>query len=183
MTVCDFQGEVRKGAVHSLQERPATMSQGHSSSTTERSLWQKNCDRLPTTSKALGLRANSLGPRGACRWQDLSRFLDWNLMLLLLLLSSRSVVCDTLWPYGLQQASLPCPSPSPGVCSNSCPLSQWWYPAISSSVVPYSPLAPNLSQDQGLFMKDAEKEPPSTDTPELLVCRNLDNKMFVILNH
>ena len=35
-------------------------------------------------------------------------------------------------------ASLPCPSPSPGACSNSCPLSQWCYPTISSSVVPFS---------------------------------------------
>ena len=140
----------------------------------------KNCDHLPTASKTLGLPANSLGPRAACSWQDLGRFLDWNLMLLL---SRCSVVSNTLWLHGSQQASLPCPSPSPGVCSNSCPLCQWWYPAITSSVVPYSPLALNLSQHQGLFMKDAEKEPPSTDTPELLVCRNLDNKMFVVLNH
>ena len=44
---------------------------------------------------------------------------------------------------------LPCPSPSPGVCSNSCPLSQWCHPTISSSVVPFS--AFNLSQHQDLF--------------------------------
>ena len=36
-----------------------------------------------------------------------------------------SVVSNSLWPHGLQQASLPCPSPSPRACSNSCPLSQW----------------------------------------------------------
>ena len=47
-------------------------------------------------------------------------------------------------------ARLPCPSPSPGACSNSYPLSRWCRPATSSSVSP-SPPAPNLSQHQGLF--------------------------------
>ena len=46
--------------------------------------------------------------------------------------------CPTLWPHGLQHARLPCPSPSPGVCSNSYPLSQWCHPTVSSSVVPFS---------------------------------------------
>ena len=55
-----------------------------------------------------------------------------------LLLFSRSVVSDSLWPHGLQHARLPCPSPSPGACSNSYPLSQWCHPNISSSVVPFS---------------------------------------------
>ena len=45
---------------------------------------------------------------------------------------------DSLWPHGLQHARLPCPSLSPGVCSSSCPMSQWWHPTISSSVVPFS---------------------------------------------
>ena len=49
---------------------------------------------------------------------------------------SRSVVSDSLWPHGLQHASLPCPSPSLRVCSNSCPLTRWCHPTISSSVVP-----------------------------------------------
>ena len=47
-------------------------------------------------------------------------------------------VSDFLWPHGLQHTRLPCPSPFPRACSNSCPLSQWWYPTISSSVVPFS---------------------------------------------
>ena len=42
------------------------------------------------------------------------------------------------WPHGLQYARLPCPSPTPGAYSNSCPLSWWCYPTISSSVVPFS---------------------------------------------
>ena len=51
---------------------------------------------------------------------------------------SRSVVSDSLWPHESQQARPPCPSPTPGVHSNSCPSSQWCHPAISSSVVPFS---------------------------------------------
>ena len=44
---------------------------------------------------------------------------------------SHSVMSDSLRPHGLQHARLPCPSPIPGVCSNSCPLSQWCHPTIS----------------------------------------------------
>ena len=51
---------------------------------------------------------------------------------------SRSVVSNSLRPHGVQQASPPCPSPTPGVYSNSHPLSQWCHPIISSSVVPFS---------------------------------------------
>ena len=51
---------------------------------------------------------------------------------------SHSVVSNSLQPHGLQHTRLPCPSPTPGVYSNSCPLSQWCHPAISSSVVPFS---------------------------------------------
>ena len=47
---------------------------------------------------------------------------------------SRSVVSDFLWPHGLQHARFPCPSPIPGVCSNSCPSSQLCHPTVSSSV-------------------------------------------------
>ena len=48
-----------------------------------------------------------------------------------LLLFSCSVMSDSLRPHGLQHVSFPCPSPSSGACSNSCPLSQWCRPAIS----------------------------------------------------
>ena len=51
---------------------------------------------------------------------------------------SHSVVSDSLRPHGLQHARLPCPSPTPGACSNSCPSSWWCHPTISSSVVPFS---------------------------------------------
>ena len=45
---------------------------------------------------------------------------------------------DSLWPHGPQHTRPPCRSSTPGVCSNSCPLSQWCHPTISSSVVPFS---------------------------------------------
>jgi len=48
---------------------------------------------------------------------------------------SHSVVSDSLQSHRLQHARLPCPSPTPRVCSNSCPLSQWCHPTISSSIV------------------------------------------------
>ena len=51
---------------------------------------------------------------------------------------SRSVVSDSLWPQGLQHARPPCPSPTAGVYPNSCPLSRWCHPTISSPVVPFS---------------------------------------------
>ena len=51
---------------------------------------------------------------------------------------SCSVVSDSLWPHELQHTRPPCPSPTPRVYSNSCPLSRWCHPAISSSVVPFS---------------------------------------------
>ena len=51
---------------------------------------------------------------------------------------SCSVVSNTLWPHWPQHTSPPCPSPTSGVYSNSCPLSQWCHPTISSSVVPFS---------------------------------------------
>ena len=51
---------------------------------------------------------------------------------------SRSVVSDSLWPHESQHTRPPCPSPTPGVYSNSCPSSRWCHPAISYSVVPFS---------------------------------------------
>ena len=51
---------------------------------------------------------------------------------------SRSVVSDSLWPHESQHTRPPCPSPTPGVHWDSCPSSQWYHPAISSSVVPFS---------------------------------------------
>ena len=51
---------------------------------------------------------------------------------------SHSVVSDSLWPHELQHTRPPCPSPTPRVYLNSCPLNRWCHPAISSSVIPFS---------------------------------------------
>ena len=51
---------------------------------------------------------------------------------------SRSVVSDSLWPHEPQHARPPCPSPTPKVYPNSCPLSQWCHPTISFSIIPFS---------------------------------------------
>ena len=51
---------------------------------------------------------------------------------------SCSVVSNSLQPHGVQHARPPCPSPTPRVYSNLCPLSRWSHPTISSSVVPFS---------------------------------------------
>ena len=63
---------------------------------------------------------------------------------------SHWVVSRSLWRHGLQHTRFPCPSPTPGGCSNSCSSSPWCYPTNLSSVVP-SPPAFKLSQHQGLF--------------------------------
>ena len=67
-----------------------------------------------------------------------------------MLLFTCSVMSNPLRPHRLQHARPPCPSLTPGVYSNSCPLSWWCHPIISSSVVP-SPPALNPSQHQSLF--------------------------------
>ena len=58
---------------------------------------------------------------------------------------SHSVAYDSLWPHESQHARPLCPSPSPGVHSNSHPSSRWCHPAISSSVVPFSSCPQSLS--------------------------------------
>ena len=57
---------------------------------------------------------------------------------ILVVVFSHSVVSDSLWFHGLQHIRLPCPSSAPEACSNSCPLSWWCHPTISSSVIPFS---------------------------------------------
>ena len=60
-------------------------------------------------------------------------FLHWTEFLVFVVTRLR----PTLWPHGLQHATLPCP-PSLGVCSNSCPLSRWCHPTVLPSVIPFS---------------------------------------------
>ena len=63
---------------------------------------------------------------------------------------SRSVMSDSLWPHEPQHTRSPCPSPTPRVHPNPCPLSWWCHPTILSSVIPSPPVL-NHSQHQGLF--------------------------------
>ena len=65
---------------------------------------------------------------------------------------SRSVVSDSLRPHELQHARPPCPSPTPGVHSDSSPSSQWCHPAISSSVVPFSSSPESLPASESFPM-------------------------------
>ena len=65
---------------------------------------------------------------------------------------SRSVVSDSLWPHESQHTRPPCPSPTPGVHSDSRPLSQWCYPAISSSVIPFSSCPQSLPASESFPM-------------------------------
>ena len=64
---------------------------------------------------------------------------------------SCSVVSDSLPPYELQHTRPPCPSPNPGVHSNSRPSSRWCHPAISSSVIPFSSCPQSIPASESLF--------------------------------
>ena len=64
---------------------------------------------------------------------------------------SHSVVSDSLRPHELQHSRPPCPPPTPGVHSNSCPSSWWCHPAISSSVIPFSSCPQSLPASESLY--------------------------------
>ena len=85
--------------------------------------------KLELISSARWLRIEVQGTRRA------NRVIEW---FQILIQFSRSIVSDSLRPHGLQHARLPCPSPTPGAYSNSCPSSQWCHPTISSSINPFS---------------------------------------------
>ena len=64
----------------------------------------------------------------------------------------RSVMSNSSWPHESQHARPPCPSPTPGVYSNSYPLSQWCHPIISSSVVPFSSCSQSFPESGSFLM-------------------------------
>ena len=70
------------------------------------------------------------------------------------LLFSCSIMSDSLRPHGLQHTRLPYPSPTPGACSNLCPLSQWCHPTISSSVTPPL-LLPSIFSSMRVFSNES----------------------------
>ena len=78
---------------------------------------------------------------------------------------------DSFRPCGLQHTRFPCPSPTPRACSNSCPLSQWYDPTISSSVIPFSCLqsfpASGSFQMRQLFASDGQSIGVSASTSVL----------------
>ena len=85
---------------------------------------------------------------------------------------SHSVVSHSLQPHELQHARPPCPSPTPGVYSNPCPLSRWCHPTIKSSVIPFSsclqsfPASGSFQMSQ-LFASGGRSIGPSASTPVL----------------
>ena len=87
---------------------------------------------------------------------------------------NRSVMSDSLWPHVLQHTRLPCPSPTPRVYSNSCPLSRWCHPTTSSSVVPFSsrlqsfPASGSFQMSQ-FFASDGQNIGASASTSVLLM--------------
>ena len=93
----------------------------------------KNACHLVVTSLQPPLKGAALGISGFENiryWPQIAEFSSVQF--------SRIVVSDALQPHGLQHARLPCPTATPRVCSNSCPLSRWCHPTISSSAVPFS---------------------------------------------
>ena len=90
-----------------------------------------------------GAHLNSYSKTSDSRWVITPLWLSGSLrpfciVRLCILQFSRSVVSDSLRTHRLQNTRPPCPSPTPRACLNSCPLSQWCHPTISSSVVPFS---------------------------------------------
>ena len=67
-------------------------------------------------------------------------------------ISAQFSMSDSLWPHGSQYARPPSPSPVPRACSNSYPLSQWYHPTISSSVIPFSSCLQSLPASESFQM-------------------------------
>ena len=80
---------------------------------------------------------------------------DWSDLAAVAVQFSRSIVSHSLWPHGLQRAKLPCPSPTPGACSNSGPSSRWCHPTVSSSVVPFSSCLQSLQASWSFLMNQS----------------------------
>ena len=100
---------------------------------------------------------------------------DW-----MLLLFRHQVVSNSLQPQGLQHTRLPCPSSFPGVCSNSCPSSQWCHPTITSSIDPFSS-CPQSFPASGSFpmsrlfasgTQSISTSASASDLPVNIQCRN-----------
>ena len=99
-------------------------------------------------------RQHSTVARSLCPGVDRAHVLSYSeVVSQLFVIAAQSLSCVRLFAtYGLRHARLPCPSPSPGVCSDSCPLSWWCRPTISSSAA-FLSFCLQSSQHQGLFQR------------------------------
>ena len=89
---------------------------------------------FPVSQNVNSTRADIFLSFVCCHIQNLELCLVWRKCFSSVCFSC-SFASDSLWPPGLQHTMLPCPSPTPGACSNSCTLRWWCHPTISSSVV------------------------------------------------
>ena len=96
-------------------------------------MWRTN-----SLEKTLMLGKIEGGRRRGLQWMRQETCMSEIIWIKLYLQFSHSVMSNSLQPHGLKHARPPCPSPTSRVYSNSCPLSQWCHPTISSSVVPFS---------------------------------------------
>ena len=93
------------------------------------------------------LSKNTLSTRGGVRFEPIN-----SKLILLLQFISVAQSCLTLCPHESQRTRRPCPSPTPGVHPNPCPLSRWYHPAISSSVVRFSSCPQSLPASESFPM-------------------------------
>ena len=89
---------------------------------------------------------------------------------------SHSVMPDSLRPHGLQYTRFHCPSPTPRACSNSCPLSQWCHPPISSSVIPFSSCLQSFPASGSFLMSQFFESESMTKVLELQLHINPSNE-------
>ena len=120
MCVCVYTQKDRYLTAHVIMEAESPKSTG---------------SRLENQEERVGVSAESEGRKKIHEW---THGPQTGGVCVLVTEFSYLVVSDSLWPHGLQHAQLPCPSPTPGAYSNSCPSSRWCHPTISSSVIPFS---------------------------------------------
>ena len=109
---------------------------------------REQTDSLPTPP-----RDHMSTPCSAHRMIPITRYLEiWSRIQFSSVQFSPSVMSHSLRPHESQHARPPCPSPTPGVHSDSCPSSQWCHPAISSSVIPFSSCPQSLPASESFPM-------------------------------
>ena len=100
-----------------------------------------------------------------------------------------SVLSNSLWPHGLQHTRFPCPLPTPGACSNTCPSSRWCHPTVSSSVIPFSSCLQSFTASSQFFASggqsigvsaSASVLPMNTQDWFLLFARSIYCNLFLL---